>query len=70
MVANENIFQINKYAKQPRLNIIRGLNRREAAAYIGISATLFDDLASQGVFPNPIRARSRIGLGSFGSVCS
>jgi predicted DNA-binding transcriptional regulator AlpA len=38
---------------------IRGLNRDEAAAYIGISTTFFDDLVKDGLFPKPIRIKSR-----------
>lgn len=36
---------------QPR----RGLRRDEAAAYIGISATKFDDWVARGVMPKPKR---------------
>jgi predicted DNA-binding transcriptional regulator AlpA len=36
---------------QPR----RGLRRHEAAAYIGISATKFDDWVARGVMPKPKR---------------
>lgn len=37
----------------------RGLSRSEAAAYIGVSATLFGELVAAGVFPAPKRIRSR-----------
>jgi hypothetical protein len=36
---------------QPR----RGLRREEAAAYIGVSATKFDDCVAREVMPNPKR---------------
>jgi predicted DNA-binding transcriptional regulator AlpA len=44
-----------KYHFEP----IRGLNRSQAAAYIGISTTFFDDLVKGGLFPKPIRIKSR-----------
>ena len=37
----------------------RGLSRSEAAAYVGVSATLFGELVESGVFPAPKRIRSR-----------
>lgn len=38
---------------------IRGLSRSQAAAYIGISASSFDDLVKSGLFPKPVRIKSR-----------
>lgn len=32
----------------------RGLSRLEAAAYVGISPTLFDQLVAEGLMPRPI----------------
>ena len=37
----------------------RGLNRSQAAAYIGISPTTFDKLVSDGSMPRPVAIRSR-----------
>lgn len=39
----------NKYQFSP----IRGLNRQQAASYIGISPTLFDDLVKECQLPSP-----------------
>ena len=38
----------------------RGLNRLEAAAYIGISATKFDELIRAGSMPAPKRIDGRV----------
>jgi predicted DNA-binding transcriptional regulator AlpA len=38
----------------------RGLSRDEAAIYVGIGATLFDRLVSDGQMPKPFRIGSRI----------
>lgn len=35
----------------PPTLVPRGLSRDEAAAYLGIGATLFDDLVKEGAFP-------------------
>lgn len=32
----------------------RGLNREEAAAYVGLSPNSFDELMRAGVFPKPV----------------
>ena len=37
----------------------RGLSRTEAAAYIGVSPTLFDGLVRDGRMPRPIRINAR-----------
>jgi predicted DNA-binding transcriptional regulator AlpA len=37
----------------------RGLNRREAASYIGISPSLFDEMVADGRMPGPKRINSR-----------
>ena len=37
----------------------RGLKRDEAAGYIGVSATLFDQLVADGRMPGPKRVGSR-----------
>ena len=38
----------------------RGLSRDEAAAYFGISTTLFDRLVGEGRMPRPIRIYGRL----------
>ncbi len=36
----------------------RGLRRPEAASYIGVSPSLFDELVREGVMPHPFKIRS------------
>lgn len=38
----------------------RGLSREEAAAYVGISPSLFDRLVKEGVLPKPVHLGGRI----------
>lgn len=38
----------------------RGLSRIEAAAYIGVSATLFDQMVRDGRMPSPKRINARM----------
>lgn len=38
----------------------RGLSRDQAAAYLGISAWLFDELVKDGRMPPPTRIRTRL----------
>jgi hypothetical protein len=38
----------------------RGLSRAQAAAYIGVSATLFDEMVKDARMPAPIRINSRV----------
>lgn len=37
----------------------RGLSREEAARYVGVGVTLFDEMVSDGRMPKPKRANSR-----------
>jgi predicted DNA-binding transcriptional regulator AlpA len=37
----------------------RGLSRVQAAAYIGVSATLFDEMVDDGRMPKPARINTR-----------
>ncbi len=37
----------------------RGLNREQAAAYIGVSTSLFDEMTGDGRMPKPKRANAR-----------
>ena len=38
----------------------RGLRRTEAAAYLGVSTSLFDDMVYKGVMPKPLRFGGRV----------
>jgi predicted DNA-binding transcriptional regulator AlpA len=38
----------------------RGLSRVQAAAYVGVSPTLFDQLVADGRMPRPKRINSRV----------
>ena len=38
----------------------RGLSRAQAAAYIGISPSLFDEMVRDGRMPEPVRINSRV----------
>lgn len=38
----------------------RGMNRREAAYYVGVSPSFFDDLVKDGRMPAPKRVNSRV----------
>jgi predicted DNA-binding transcriptional regulator AlpA len=38
----------------------RGLSRIEAAAYVGVSASLFDEMVKDGRMPQPKRINSRV----------
>lgn len=38
----------------------RGLSRAEAAAYVGVGTTLFDQMVSEGLMPAPKRYRGRV----------
>lgn len=37
----------------------RGLNREQAAAYIGVSTSLFDEMVKDGRMPSPKRPNAR-----------
>ena len=37
----------------------RGLSRKDAAAYVGISASKFDSIIIDGLMPNPVRIGAR-----------
>lgn len=61
MDLNENLLQSHglqvnlKKALCPR----RGLSRQEAAMYIGVSPSLFDELVKLGEMPKPLRIKRR-----------
>jgi predicted DNA-binding transcriptional regulator AlpA len=50
----------------PRDNVLpaslapRGLSRVQAAAYIGVSPTLFDEMVDDGRMPKPVRINARV----------
>lgn len=39
--------------------IPRGLNREQAATYVGIGSRMFDELVAEGALPSPFRLRGR-----------
>ena len=43
----------------PRSLAPRGLSRMQAAAYIGVSMTLFDEMVRDGRMPKPMRINKR-----------
>jgi predicted DNA-binding transcriptional regulator AlpA len=43
----------------PRSLAPRGLSRAQAATYIGVSATLFDEMVRDGRMPKPTRINTR-----------
>ncbi|WP_420406946.1 helix-turn-helix transcriptional regulator [Hoeflea sp.] len=51
-------------SRQPRADAIayppRGLSRDEAARYVGVSSTKFDDLVTRGDMPKPKRIDGRV----------
>ena len=38
----------------------RGLSRVQAAAYVGVSPSLFDEMVKDGRMPSPVRINSRV----------
>lgn len=38
----------------------RGLSREEAARYVGVGTTLFDELVAEGAMPRPKRLHNRV----------
>jgi predicted DNA-binding transcriptional regulator AlpA len=38
----------------------RGLSRTQAAAYVGVSPTLFDEMVDDGRMPQPVRINARV----------
>lgn len=53
---------MNEEQHTPTLRTVlirRGLNREEAATYVGISARKFDALVADGRMPSPIRVDAR-----------
>ena len=59
LVVNEGKEKSSPSAAPPGNKIPRGLSREQAAAYVGVSPTLFDDLVRTGSMPKPKRIRSR-----------
>jgi predicted DNA-binding transcriptional regulator AlpA len=45
-------------SRSPKI-AVRGLSRTEAAAYIGVSPSLFDAMVKDGRIPRPVRVNSR-----------
>jgi predicted DNA-binding transcriptional regulator AlpA len=61
MELSENVSKSNSPGLSLRKSLCprRGLSREEAAIYIGVSPSLFDDLVRSGSMPKPIRIKSR-----------
>jgi predicted DNA-binding transcriptional regulator AlpA len=61
MELNENVGGLHGLRIDPKKAIgpQRGLNRDEAATYIGVPPSLFDDLVRSGTMPRPVRIKSR-----------
>jgi predicted DNA-binding transcriptional regulator AlpA len=59
-----NLNDTTQSMKHPRNAIIqiqpRGLSRTQAAAYVGISSTLFDELVKDGRMPKPKQINTRV----------
>lgn len=49
----------DRLSNQCPLPFRRGLNREQAAAYVGVGTTLFDELVADGRMPKPIRINAR-----------
>ncbi len=47
-------------ADATRALLLRGINRKEASCYIGISPSLFDELVKDGRMPKPFRINTRV----------
>ena len=60
VLKNQNIASEGKSASHPAFVIKRGYSRVEAAAYIGISPSLFDEMMGDGRMPKPVRINSRV----------
>jgi hypothetical protein len=52
-----NTFEGHRKAKP---YLVRGLNRVQAAGYIGVGRTLFDEMAEDGRMPKPIYINTKI----------
>lgn len=58
---NVEIDNSNDYQAVPSNPVLkRGLNRKEAAGYVGVSPSLFDELVIDGRMPMPFRINSRV----------
>jgi predicted DNA-binding transcriptional regulator AlpA len=51
---------VEKHDPLPTGGVRRGLSRREAAAYVGVSPTLFDRAVVEGKMPKPFRLYGRV----------
>jgi predicted DNA-binding transcriptional regulator AlpA len=56
-IGNPHVAQIIKL--EPRI-VPRGLSREEAAHYVGISPSLFDQIVKDGRMPKPVKINSRV----------
>jgi predicted DNA-binding transcriptional regulator AlpA len=49
---------VSASAHRAESTLRRGLRRPEAASYIGVSPSLFDQLVEEGMMPQPFKIRS------------
>jgi excisionase family DNA binding protein len=59
-VNNETGSQIQRHSLLPASLPPRGLSRVQAAEYIGVSASTFDKMVTDGEMPAPKRIRGRV----------
>jgi predicted DNA-binding transcriptional regulator AlpA len=61
MELNDDLLKINGLHQSIKKSLCprRGLNRQEAALYIGISASLFDELVKSAEMPKPAHIKRR-----------
>ena len=57
---NSIIAKSNKENALQSIYFKRGLNRHQAASYVGVSASFFDELIEDGRMPKPIRINTRV----------
>jgi excisionase family DNA binding protein len=57
---NEVNLQRQRYSELPASLPPRGLSRVQAAEYVGVSASTFDKLVTDGDMPAPKRIRGRV----------
>jgi predicted DNA-binding transcriptional regulator AlpA len=61
MERNDSLFEPHRLHQsiEKALCPRRGFSRKEAALYIGVSASLFDQLVNLGEMPKPLRIKRR-----------
>jgi predicted DNA-binding transcriptional regulator AlpA len=54
------VYTSNSGERRQSVNLRRGLNRHQAASYVGVSGSFFDELVEDGRMPKPIRINTRV----------